>query len=131
MFTTTYSTNKDFGNSGFYTFNMITPGFTPYPLQLDTGPPLEAGLRLPSRWTLPRNGTFVRPLAQIPTGVHKFRLECKVLPHEETDIGGPYPNDFATTTGGGMGDNGSRFQYGANALVSIKNFNIFEALLDT
>jgi hypothetical protein len=131
MFTTTYSTNKDFGNSGFYTFNMITPGFTPYPtyLIMDSGF-VQAGLRLPGRWLLPRRGTFVTPLRELPLGTHRFRLECKVLPHEEGDIGGPYPNDFEPIQGG-KGANGSKFRYEANCNVKIKNFNIFEALLDT
>jgi hypothetical protein len=131
MYTTTYATNKDFGNSGFYTFNVVTPGFTPY--EWPPGPPegqYDAGLRLPGRWVLPRRGTLVHPLQLLPAGTHRFKLECRVLPHEEDDIGGPYPNDFEPVTGS-KGDNATRFKYGADCNVSIKNFNIFEALVDT
>jgi hypothetical protein len=122
FFTTTYATSNDFGNSGFYTFNVVTGGYTA------SGDPLS-GLRLPGRWTLPRRGTFVQQLQTIPSGTHSFRLECRVLPHT-TDEGGTYPNDFEPVQGTKGGD-GSKFKYGANVIVKVKNFNIFEALLDT
>jgi hypothetical protein len=134
FFTTTYATTKNRGNSGFYTFNMVTGGYDPFLWPSPINPDAYwAGLRLPGQWTLPRRGTFVQVLQEIPTGTHKFRLECKVLEHN-TDIGdegGKYPNEFVPVNGDEGGENGSKFRYGANVTVKIKNFNIFEALLDT
>jgi hypothetical protein len=132
FFTTTYSTMKNYGNSGFYTFNVLTGGYNAYPWPDPENPDYAAGLRLPGQWTLPRRGTFVQQLRTITAGTHKFRLECRVLEHNTAvgDEGGRYPNDFVPVLGD-KGENGSKFKYGANVRVKVKNFNIFEALLDT
>jgi hypothetical protein len=131
FFTTTYSSMTITGSSNFYTFNVITPGFQSfYTIYNDDA----VGLQLPGQWSLPRRGTFVQTLREIPSGVHEFRLECKVLPHNvapDSDEGGSYPNDFQSVAGVNVGDTSCKFKYGANAIVKIKNFNIFEALLDT
>ncbi len=131
FFTTTYGTMTNYGNSGFYAFNVTTGGYQAFYTSVDAG---AVGLRLPGQWVLPRRGTFVQALRSVPAGTHTFRLECKVLPHNvapNSDEGGSYPNDFQSVSGVDFGDTGCKFKYGANAKVKIKNFNIFEALLDT
>jgi hypothetical protein len=131
FFTTTYATQQNFGSSAFYTFNVTTGGYQAFYTPADAG---AVGLRLPGQWKLPRRGTFVQALREVPAGVHLFRLECKVLPHNVaplSDEGGSYPNDFQSVEGVPFSDTGCKFKYGANVKVKIKNFNIFEALLDT
>ena len=128
FFTTTYSSMTITGSSNFYTFNVTTPGYQAFYTLYNED---AVGLQLPGQWSLPRRGTFVQPLREIPAGVHELRLECQVLPHESDDEGGSYPNDFKSVAGVGFGDTSCKFKYGANAIVKIKNFNIFEALLDT
>jgi hypothetical protein len=125
FFVTTYATTKNFGNSGFYAFNVVTDGYDPL------GSP-KRGLFMDGQWSLPRRGTFVQPLREIVAGSHTFKLECRVMEHPTPS--GAYPNDFQAvygSTNNADGGEGSKFKYRANAKVKIKNFNIFEALLDT
>jgi hypothetical protein len=126
FFVTTYATTKSFGNSGFYAFNVFTEGYDPVSPTGAGG--ILRGLYMPGQWSLPRRGTFVQPLREIVAGTHEFRLECKVMEHPTSS--GAYPNDFQHVYTD-WGAEGGNFKYQSNAKVKVKNFNIFEALLDT
>ncbi len=106
FFTTTYSTNSNFGTSGFYAFRVTTAGYNT---------PLE----IPGTWSNPKRGTFVQKFSTMEAGDYLFELQARVIPNHQG-----FANDFyAVDTGG------TRFVYGADADVKIKNFNIFETLV--
>lgn len=106
---TTYGTNSQFATSEFYGFSVHTRGY-------DT--PLE----IPGTWKNTRRGTFVQKFSTITSGQHTFKLEAQVIPDHSSTV---FKNDFY-----GWPYRKTDFSYGADALVKVKNFNIFEALID-
>lgn len=113
----TYSTNQILSSTPFYVFSVVTDGFTT---------PLE----IPGSWQNSRRGTFVQKFNTISSGQHTFKLEAKVTP---THGGSVFKNDFVSGTivgGSHDGENLTKIIYGSDAQVKVKNFNIFEALVD-
>jgi hypothetical protein len=108
---TSYSTNEVGSQAPFYAFAVLTEGFT-------------SPLYIPGTWENPRRGTFVQKFSTLAEGSHIFRLEAKIIPDHSSN---EFKNDFypanylANDTGIG---------YGRNARIKLKNFNIFEALVD-
>ncbi len=104
---TTYSTNGVLSQSPFYEFSVTTNNFyTP--------------LVMPGSWDNSRRGTFVQKFQTLEAGAHTFRLEANM----RTDHDGPeFRNDFVFSSGG-------QVLYAADANVHIKNFSIFEALVE-
>ena len=112
MFTvTSYSTNGWGSQSPFYVFSVLTEGYT-------------TPLIIPGTWENPRRGTFVQKFSTIETGAHTFRLEAKVIKNHD---GREFKNDFYAGT---IAFDDTKFKYGSNAKIKLKNFNIFEALVD-
>lgn len=104
---TTYSSNGTFSQSAFYEFSVTTNNFyTP--------------LIIPGDWANSRRGTFVQKFQSIETGAHTFRLEANVRADHSDSV---FKNDFVTSAGTNM-------IYGSDVKVLIKNFNIFEALVE-
>lgn len=110
---TTYGTSTSFSNSGFYSFNVRTHGF-------------YSSLNMPGTWTMPRRGTFVQKLHTLEQGDMKIRLEARILPDHDSDV---FINDFYPTLDKPAGL-GTKFRYGSDAIIKIRNFNIFEAVVD-
>ena len=105
----TYASNQQFSPSPFYVFSVLTDGFT-------------TPLVIPGTWQNKRRGTFVQKFTTISAGQHTFRLEAKLAGTGPTH--GGYPNDFIPTA------DSTQFVYGADMQVKLKNFNIFEVLVD-
>ena len=104
---TAYASNGTFSQSAFYEFSVTTNNFyTP--------------LVIPGDWTNPRRGTFVQKFQEIKTGAHTFRLEARVRADHTDPV---FKNDFVTSPG-------TSIVYGSDANVLIKNFNIFEVLVE-
>jgi len=104
----TYATNQELSPAPFYLFSVVTDGFTT---------PLE----IPGTWRNTRRGTFVQKFNTISSGPHTFKLEASITP---THNGSVFKNDFYPSQGK------ANFIYGSDALVKVKNFNIFEALIN-
>jgi hypothetical protein len=103
---TTYSSNDAFGTSAFYTIEFGISGYT-------------TPLVMPDTWVNPRRGTFVQKFSQMTTGDYSIRLEGRIqTPRNKS-------NDFypinATKT---------KVIYSSDAMVKVKNFCIFEALVE-
>jgi len=102
-----YASNGTFSQSAFYEFSVTTNNFyTP--------------LIIPGDWTNPRRGTFVQKFQEIETGAHTFRLEANVRADHSDAV---FKNDFVPSAG-------TSIVYGSDANVKIKNFNIFEVLVE-
>ncbi len=112
-----YATNQRGSSSEFYVFGVTTDGFT-------------TPLIIPGTWQNSRCGTFVQKFNTIAGGPHTFKLETQVIGDHDSAL---FKNDFvsATIVGGTHdGEPTTNIVYGADAKVSVKNFNIFEALVD-
>jgi hypothetical protein len=112
-----YASNQNLSQTAFYVFAVVTDGFT-------------TPLSIPGTWQNERRGTFVQKFNTIAGGPHTFRLEATAIGNHQGAI---FKNDFvsATIVGGTHdGDDITNFTYGSDALVKVKNFNIFEALVD-
>ncbi len=107
----TYSTNGTGSQSPFYVFSVLTEGYT-------------TPLIIPGQWENPRRGTFVQKFSTIETGAHTFRLEARVIKNHDSR---EFKNDFYA---GAIGTDETGIVYGSNARIKLKNFNIFEALVD-
>lgn len=104
---TTYSTNGVVSQSPFYEFSVTTNNFyTP--------------LVMPGSWDNARRGTFVQKFQNMEAGAHTFRLEANVMTDHNSS---EFRNDFVFSSGG-------QVLYAADANVSVKNFSIFEALVE-
>ena len=86
----------------------------------------DTPLEIPGTWQNPRRGTFVQKFTEIASGDHTFRLEARVI----ADHGIGFPNDFIPNFYASSGVPGADISYGADAFIKLKNFNIFEALVD-
>lgn len=102
---TSYSSSNQWSLSGFYSFKVVTDGYTT---------PLD----IPGTWTNPRRGTFVQKFSTLDPGDYTFQLQAKIHSADHTG----YANDFVATEG-------TSFSYGADANVKVKNFNIYETLV--
>ena len=117
---TSYATNAALSYSPFYVFSVHTNGF-PTPLVI------------PGTWQNERRGTFVQKFTEIAGGPHTFKLEAMAMPNHDNSV---FKNEFYSGAIGIVGDpaNPTRpatdFKYGSDAIVKVKNFNIFEALVD-
>ncbi len=117
---TSYSTNQQSSFSPFYVFSVITNGF-PTPLTI------------PGAWENERRGTFVQRFTTIAGGQHTFRLEAMAMGDHNNAV---FKNEFYSAAIGAVIDPGdptrpaTDFRYGADAIVRVKNFNIFEVLVD-
>jgi hypothetical protein len=112
-----YATNQALSTAAFYVFAVVTDGFT-------------TPLSIPGTWQNERRGTFVQKFSEIAGGPHTFRLEAQAYVSHQDDI---FKNDFVSATiqgGTHDGEDVTNFTYGSDALVKVKNFNIFEALVD-
>jgi hypothetical protein len=105
FFATTYASADAFGTSGFYAFAVGVSGYTT---------PLESL----GAWTISRKGTFVQKFSTLESGDMTIRLEGKVM-QRGTAANDFYPIDPART----------KFLYESDAIVKVKNFNIFETLV--
>ncbi len=104
---TTYSTNGVLSQSPFYEFSVTTNNFyTP--------------LVMPGAWNNARRGTFVQKFQTMEAGNHIFRLEANMMTDHSSS---EFKNDFVFSSGG-------QVLYAADTNVSIKNFSIFEALVE-
>ena len=104
----TYSTNQTLGAANFYVFSVRTDSFT-------------TKLVIPGTWANTRRGTFVQKFSTISSGPHTFRLEAQASRNHSSGV---FRNDFYPTQGQ------TNITYGSDAIVKVKNFNIFEALVD-
>lgn len=104
----TYATNQLLSPTLFYVFAVKTQSF-------------GNSLIIPGTWQNKRRGTFVQKFSEITEGAHTFRLEAKLTAVDENH--GGYPNDFIPNAA-------TKIQYGSDMRVSVKNFNIFEVLVD-
>jgi hypothetical protein len=112
-----YATNQALSTTEFYVFAVVTDGFT-------------TPLIIPGTWQNERRGTFVQKFSEIAGGPHTFRLEAQAIVNHQGTL---FKNDFVSATiDGGThdGEDVTNITYGADALVKVKNFNIFEALVD-
>jgi hypothetical protein len=105
MFATTYCSNVSFGATGFYTFAVGISGYT-------------TQLSSEGTWENARRGTFVQKFASIESGDISIRLEGRITPKRRNN-NDFYPWDPSRT----------RIVYNSDAMVKLKNFNIFEALV--
>ena len=104
-FVTTYGSNQGLGSLGFYTVEFGIEGYT-------------TGLKMPGGWVNPRRGTFVQKFSTMQQGDYAIRLEGRV------NLSARRVNDFYSYNPGQ-----TKFVYNSDAMVKIKNFNIFEALV--
>lgn len=74
-------------------------------------------LLLPGPFKLARRGTFVQKFSTITSGSHTITLVGRVINNH------PTPNDWVFNAGA------TQARYGRPAFVTLKNFNIFEALV--
>jgi hypothetical protein len=114
---TSYATNQQISATAFYVFSVQTDGFS-------------TPLTIPGTWQNERRGTFVQKFSTITGGPHTFKLEAMALGDHNNSV---FKNEFVSATiDGGThdGENLVNFTYGADAIVKVKNFNIFEALVD-
>ena len=106
FFVTSYATNNNFGTSGFYAFRVGVAGFE---TALETGD---------TTWVNVKRGTFVQKFSTMESGDHTFRLEGRITPNRRA-VNDFYPYDTTSMS----------ITYSRDALVKLKNFNIFEALV--
>ncbi len=114
---TSYASNQGYSNSPFYVFSVHTNGF-PTPLTI------------PGAWANERRGTFVQKFNTIAGGPHTFKLEAMAMPDHNNSA---FKNEFYSAAVGIGGDTTrptTHFSYGSDAIVRVKNFNIFEVLVD-
>lgn len=104
---TTYSTNGTLSQSAFYEFSVTTNNF-------------YVPLVIPGAWDNPRRGTFVQKFRTLEAGAHTFRLEANVRTDHSDAI---FKNDYVTSAG-------TTILYAADANVSVRNFSIFEVLVE-
>jgi hypothetical protein len=102
---TSYSSSNQWSLSGFYSFKVVTDGYS-------------TNLDIPGTWTNPRRGTFVQKFSTLELGDYTFRLQARI---QSADHSG-FKNDFVAVQG-------TSFTYGADANVKVKNFNIYETLV--
>jgi hypothetical protein len=105
----TYSSNQLLSPSPFYLFSVVTDGFT-------------TPLAIPGTWQNKRRGTFVQKFSTINSGPHTFRLEAQIMPSHGSSV---FKNDFTPEPVGS-----TQFSYGADVKIKVKNFNIFEVLVE-
>lgn len=103
----TYASNQRLSPSPFYLFSVTTNGYS-------------TALTIPGTWQNERRGTFVQKFETIDSGPHTFRLEGRLIATHGNSV---FKNDFAA--GAGF----TKFVYGADMRVKVKNFNIFEVLV--
>ena len=107
FFATAYSSNSSFGTSGFYAFSVGISGYTT---------PLESL----GTWSNARRGTFVQKFSTMEAGNHSIRLEGRITPTRRSNNDFyPYGKDKLT-----------KFVYNSDAICRVKNFNIYESLVD-
>ncbi len=104
----TYASNQRFSQSPFYIFSVLTDGYT-------------TSLTIPGTWQNERRGTFVQKFETITSGPHTFRLQARLTADHGNTV---FKNDF--TAGAGL----TKFVYGSDMRVKVKNFNVFEVLVD-
>ena len=104
----TYASNQRLSSSPFYIFSVTTDGYS-------------TALTIPGTWQNERRGTFVQKFETIDSGPHTFRLEGRLIATHGNSV---FKNDFAA--GAGL----TNIVYGADMRVKVKNFNIFEVLVD-
>jgi len=110
---TSYGTTDSGDNAApFYMYAVITDDYA-------------SPLIVPGVFDTPRRGTFTQKVHQFVEGDYTIRLESHVIPDHNGSIfkGELYPaySGQSTTT---------KFIEGSNALIKIKNFGIFEVLVD-
>ena len=105
---TSYSSNQRYSASPFYLFAVLTADFT-------------TPLGIPGTWQNERRGTFVQKFTEISQGPHTFRLQGRITDDHSNSV---FKNDFT-----GVQDR-TKFVYGADMRVKLKNFNIFEVMVD-
>ena len=103
-----YASNQKYSPSPFYLFSVKTDGYT-------------TALTIPGTWQNERRGTFVQKFETIASGPHTFRLEARITGDHGNSV---FKNDFAA--GAGL----TKIVYGSDMRVRVKNFNIFEVLVD-
>jgi hypothetical protein len=104
FFVTTYGTNSNFGQSGFYSFKVGVEEYT-------------SPLYSPGTWVNARRGTFVQKFSTMEPINYTIRLEGRITPNRRA------VNDFYPIA------NTTSITYNRDAIVKLKNFNIFEALV--
>ena len=104
----TYATNQTYSTTPFYVFSVTTDGYT-------------TALTIPGTWQNERRGTFVQKFETINSGPHTFRLEARLTADHGSSA---FKNDFVGVSGQ------TQFVYGSDMRVKVKNFNIFEVLVD-
>jgi hypothetical protein len=105
FFTTSYATNSNFGVSGFYSFKVGVSGYT-------------TALENNGTWVNAKRGTFVQKFSTMEADVYSIRLEGRVVvPRRSSNDFYPYDRES------------SAFQYYSDSKVTVKNFNIFETLV--
>ncbi len=104
-----YGSNLSHAFSSFYTFEVATKNFTTQTI-------------IPGTFENRRRGTFVQKFSEIDSGTINFRLEARIIPDHSGTL---FRNDFYP----GLDSGGTKFGYGSNVKVKVKNFNIFEALV--
>ncbi|KKL96115.1 hypothetical protein LCGC14_1847720 [marine sediment metagenome] len=104
---TTYSTNGVYSQAPFYEFAVTTNNFyTP--------------LVMPGQWDNAKRGTFVQKFQTLEAGAHTLRLEANMITNHNSP---EFKNDFVFSSGG-------QVLYAADVGVFVKNFSIFEALVE-
>lgn len=106
FFTTSYSSNVDFGTSNFYAVEFGISGYT-------------TPLKMPGTWENSRRGTFVQKFSTMTVGDYTIRLEGRIMQPRRAN-NDFYPTNTAKT----------KVIYNSDAMVRTKNFNIFETLID-
>lgn len=82
-------------------------------------------LFLPGAFTLKRRGTFVQKFTTIPSGDLTIKLQARVVNKH------PTPNDWIFHTASELpAPATTEVEYGSNVIVTLKNFNIFETLVN-
>lgn len=77
------------------------------------------GIILPGRFTTKRRGSFVQKFTQLTEGDHTIKINARVLPaRPEAPNDWKFDSDF------------TRRVQGARTTILLKNFNLFEALVD-
>jgi hypothetical protein len=113
---TSYSTNGWDPAGFFYVFSVLTEDFT-------------TPLTIPGEWENTRRGTFVQKFHTISQGPHTFMLQARII---ENHLNSVFKNDFTSSThqgGPNDGESLTKFVYGADLRIKVKNFNIFEVLV--
>lgn len=103
---TSYASNFTFGSSGFYTQEFNVAGYA-------------TALVLPDGWVNARRGTFVQKFSTMESGDYTIRLESRMQDPRRA------ANDWVP-----VDSERTKVLYRSDAIVKIKNFCIFETLID-